>query len=99
MGKRRCRDCAFFSLACEGLEGDRCRFFNRFLSRTETLVKTDCPEYVVREDEKDVEFYIPERMERKEIYEREIRKYSLYMIILVVLGIGFFYLVTAAVSS
>jgi hypothetical protein len=46
--------------------------------------------------EKDVEFYIPERADKKETYKREIRKYSIYMILLVILGIGFFYLVTTA---
>jgi hypothetical protein len=94
--KKRCRDCAFFSLASEGLDLDRCRFFNRPLSREETMVKTQCTEFIKREDEKDVEFYIPNRADKKETYEREIRKYSIYMILLVILGIGFFYLVTTA---
>lgn len=92
--EKRCRDCAFFSLASEGLDLDRCRFFNRALSREEAMISTDCTKYVLREEGKDVEFYVPERSKRKELYEQEIKKYSIYMIILVFLGIGFFYLVT-----
>jgi hypothetical protein len=94
---KRCRDCAFFSLASEGLIQDICRFFSRSLSRDETMVHTDCPKYVIREEDKDVEFYLPERASKKASFEKEIRKYSVYMILLVVLGIGFFYFVTALV--
>lgn len=93
--KKRCRDCTFFSLASEGLDIDACRFFDRALSREETMARTDCPEFIIREEEKDVEFYLPDRAEKKEGYEKEIRKYSIYMVVLVILGIGFFYLVTS----
>ncbi len=94
---KKCRDCAFFSLASEGLDQDRCRFFDRLLNRREVAVKTDCPEYKEREDEKDVEYYIPERAEKKEEYEGEIKKYSIYMVVLLALALVFFYLVTTAV--
>jgi hypothetical protein len=40
---------------------------------------------------------MPERSAKKDIYEKEIRKYSIYMVVLVVLGIGFFYIVTSVV--
>jgi hypothetical protein len=93
--KKRCRDCAFFSLASEGLDIDRCRFFDRALTREETMIRTECPEFIVREEEKDVEFYLPERAEKKESYEKEIKKYSIYMVVLVALGIGFFYLISS----
>jgi hypothetical protein len=95
--KKRCRDCAFFSLASEGLDLDRCRFFDRSLSREETMLKIECPEHIVREDEKDVEFYMPERSAKKDTYEKEIKKYSIYMVVLVVLGIGFFYIITSVI--
>jgi hypothetical protein len=97
LANKRCRDCAFFSLTSEGLDLDRCRFFDKSLSREEAMLKIECPEYILREDEKDVEFYMPERSAKKDIYEKEIRKYSIYMVVLVVLGIGFFYIVTAVV--
>lgn len=91
---KRCRDCAFFSLACEGLDQDRCRFFDRELTREETMIKTDCEKFIAREEGKDVDYYIPDRAAKKAGYEQEIRKYSVYMVVLLVLGIGFFYLVT-----
>ena len=91
---KRCRDCAFFSLAGEGLDLDRCRFFDRLLSRKETMVSSECQKFVTREDEKDIEFYMPEQAERKQGYEKEIRRYSFYMVLFLVLGIGFFYLIT-----
>ncbi|MFV2041138.1 MAG: hypothetical protein ACC644_04005 [Candidatus Hydrothermarchaeales archaeon] len=95
--QRRCRDCAFFALASEGLDQDRCRLFDRPLSRIETLNEVDCSRYEVRIEGRDVEHYIPERSEKKEAYREEIRKYSIYMVVLVVFGIGIFYLITTVV--
>jgi hypothetical protein len=93
----RCRDCAFFALASEGLDQDRCRLFDRPLSRIETLQGVDCDRYEVRIEGRDVEHYIPERSEKKEAYREEIRKYSIYMVVLVVFGIGIFYLITTVI--
>ncbi len=94
---KRCRDCAFFSLASEGLDSDVCRFFKKVLTRTETVVSINCKKYELREEEKDIEFYLPERKDKKKAYENEIKKYYIYMIVLVMLGISFFYLVTTLV--
>ncbi|RMF89215.1 MAG: hypothetical protein D6733_06735 [Methanobacteriota archaeon] len=93
--KRRCRDCTFYSLASEGLDADICRFFDRVLTREETMVRTGCPEFRPREEGKDADLYLPREAAKKAMYEREIRKYSLYMVLLLVLGILFFYLATA----
>jgi len=91
----RCRDCAFFSLACEGLDIDRCRYFDRSLSRQETMQGVKCNEYITREEDKDIEYYIPERKETKQRFEGEIKGYYVYMILALFLGIGFFYVVTS----
>ncbi|GBE18594.1 MAG TPA: hypothetical protein ENH13_00690 [Euryarchaeota archaeon] len=93
----RCMDCAFFALASEGLDQDRCRLFDRPLSRIEVMNAVDCDRFEERVEGRDVDHYIPERSEKKEAYHSEIMKYSIYMVVLVVLGIGFFYLVTTMV--
>jgi hypothetical protein len=95
--KKRCMDCAFFSLASEGLDSDVCRLLDKSLSRQETMVATSCERYEIREEGKDIEFYVPEQRDKKAAYEKEIKKYSVYMVALVMLGIGFFYLVTTLV--
>lgn len=93
----RCRDCAFFALASAGLNQDRCRLFDRPLSRIQTMKVVDCDKYEIRVEGRDVDHYVPERTEKKEAYQDEIRRYSIYMVVLVVIGIGFFYLVTSMV--
>jgi len=57
----------------------------------------DCDKYEIRVEGRDVDHYVPERTEKKEAYQDEIRRYSIYMVVLVVIGIGFFYLVTSMV--
>ncbi len=94
---KRCRDCAFFSLASEGLDLDVCRVLDKSLSREETMTVTICDRYEIREEGKGIEFYIPEHKDKKEAYEKEINKNYINMIVLVLLGIGFFYLVTKLV--
>jgi hypothetical protein len=94
---KRCRDCAFFSLASEGLDSDVCRVLDKMLTRTETMDSVRCDRYEIREEGKGIEFYIPEQKDKKAAYEKEIKKYYIYMIVLVLLGIGFFYLVTKLV--
>jgi len=92
---RRCRECVFYSLASEGLDPDWCRHFERELTRAETVVGTRCESFIERVDERDADYYLPEKAEQKREYEREIRRYSIYMLLLLGIGIVLFYLVTA----
>jgi hypothetical protein len=62
---KQCRDCAFFSLESEGTNLDVCIVLAKALTRTETMVATSCDRYEVREEGKDIEFYIPEHKDKK----------------------------------
>ncbi len=95
--KKICMDCAFFSLASEGLELDSCRLFDKKISRKEARVKTDCSRFILREENKDVEFYVPGHAKKKAQYEEEIKRYSIYMLVLLLAGVILFYLITRAV--
>ncbi|MFQ6137223.1 MAG: hypothetical protein ACE5PM_08595 [Candidatus Hydrothermarchaeales archaeon] len=87
--KPKCKDCTFFVLSSEGVEVDRCEFFDRDLTREEIVVGTDCPEFILREEGRHVEHYLPDKEKTKAGYRREYLKYTVAATVLVIIGIVF----------
>ena len=83
--KKRCRDCAYFSLASEGSYSDRCELLKKELSREEVVYETSCDKFEPREELKDP-FY--------KRYETELEKYLIISLALIILGIAIFYIFT-----
>jgi len=82
---KRCKDCAYFSLASEGLDEDTCTFYNKVLTREEVIREVACPKFEPRSEEKDLHFAK---------YEAELKKYLPLMILLLGIGILILYLIT-----
>jgi|GEM_PF-6357808 len=82
---KKCKDCAYFALASEGLDEDVCTFYSKALSREEVIKATECPKFELRKEEKDLFFAK---------YEAELKKYLPLMLILLVLGVVLLYIIT-----
>ncbi len=92
--KYTCKDCVFLALSSGGLDEDMCEFFSKPLKRVDILKGRDCKEFRLREEEKGVEDYLPQKASEKAVYKQEIKKYVVAAIVLVVLGIVLLYFLT-----
>ncbi|MFQ5974738.1 MAG: hypothetical protein ACE5J5_00275 [Candidatus Hydrothermarchaeales archaeon] len=92
--KYTCKDCVFFALSSGGLDEDMCEFFNKPLKRDDILKGKDCEQFRLREEGKGIEEYLPHKAGEKAEYKKEIKKYIIRSIVLVIIGIALFYYIT-----